>query len=207
MRLNQSGRSMMEMLGVLAIIGVLSVGGFEIFQRSQVENRNNELMSNIADLGRVIYGMRRHSMEMGDFSNNYAVFFNRIKKVPGSLTYNSTNSNFTDLSGATIDATYDNGYAIIKVSNMIRTTCIKIASNNWGSQHSNGFIGVIINSDAAKAQFKCAAAKNCTSSDNAFYSGSTDYPVPIAKATAKCNATGNYVSLGYAIDITNTAGD
>lgn len=207
MRLNQSGRSMMEMLGVLTIIGVLSVGGFEIFQRSQLENRNNELMSNIADLGRVIYGMRRHSMEMGDFGNNYAVFLNRLKKIPGSLTYNSTNANFTDLSGAIIDATYDNGYAIVKVSNMRKITCIKIASNNWGSQNSNGFIGVVINSNAAKAQFKCAAAKNCTSSDNAFYSGSTNYPVPIATATAKCNPSGNYVSLGYVIDITNTAGD
>jgi len=40
----QSGRSMIEMLGVLAIIGVLSVGGLMGYQRAMRNNRANNLI-------------------------------------------------------------------------------------------------------------------------------------------------------------------
>ena len=44
MKKTQSGRSMIEMLGVLAIIGVLSVGGLMGYQRAMRNNRVNDAM-------------------------------------------------------------------------------------------------------------------------------------------------------------------
>lgn len=42
----QSGRSMIEMLGVLAIIGVLSIGGLAAYNTAMERNRANELLYN-----------------------------------------------------------------------------------------------------------------------------------------------------------------
>ena len=45
MNKNQSGRSMVEMLGVLAIIGVLSVGGITGYKMAMDRHRANEILN------------------------------------------------------------------------------------------------------------------------------------------------------------------
>ena len=44
---NQSGRSMIEMLGVLAIIGVLSVGGIAGYSKAMTQYKINKTTSYI----------------------------------------------------------------------------------------------------------------------------------------------------------------
>ena len=44
---NQSGRSMVEMLGVLAIIGVLSIGGIAGYRYAMEKHKVNELFEDI----------------------------------------------------------------------------------------------------------------------------------------------------------------
>ena len=46
--LNESGRSMVEMLGVLAIIGVLSVGGIAGYTQAMKKYRANEITNTIS---------------------------------------------------------------------------------------------------------------------------------------------------------------
>lgn len=41
---NQCGRSMIEMLGVLAIVGILSVGGISAFQQAMTKHKVNKLI-------------------------------------------------------------------------------------------------------------------------------------------------------------------
>ena len=47
---NQSGRSMIEMLGVLAIIGVLSVGGIAGYTKAMSKYKINKCLSQIANI-------------------------------------------------------------------------------------------------------------------------------------------------------------
>ena len=42
---NETGRSMVEMLGVLSIIGVLSVGGISAYSTAMEKHKANELMA------------------------------------------------------------------------------------------------------------------------------------------------------------------
>ena len=49
MKLNEYGRSMIEMLGVLAIVGVLSVGGISGYSRAMNNYKNNVLLSEYVD--------------------------------------------------------------------------------------------------------------------------------------------------------------
>ena len=48
MKKNESGRSMVEMLGVLAIIGVLSVGGIAGYRMAMEKHKLNTFMNNAA---------------------------------------------------------------------------------------------------------------------------------------------------------------
>ena len=60
MRKNESGRSMVEMLGVLAIIGVLSVGGIAGYKTAIKKHQSNEL-ANALQLLDVQYGSAKNA--------------------------------------------------------------------------------------------------------------------------------------------------
>ena len=53
---SQSGRSMVEMLGVLAIIGVLSVGGIAGYSLSMRRHRANQIIDLAAKYSLITYG-------------------------------------------------------------------------------------------------------------------------------------------------------
>ena len=68
-RTNESGRSMVEMLGVLAIIGVLSIGGIAGYSMAMNRYRANEAL---------------------DIANKYAVIIfagNQTNKAMGGSSY------------------------------------------------------------------------------------------------------------------------
>jgi len=56
MKKQESGRSMVEMLGVLAIIGVLSVGGIAGYTLSMRRHRANAVVDSVAKYEAIIYG-------------------------------------------------------------------------------------------------------------------------------------------------------
>ena len=57
MKNNQFGRSMLEMLGVLAIIGVLSVGGIAGYSKAMEKFKVNKLIS---EYNMLIFGLLEH---------------------------------------------------------------------------------------------------------------------------------------------------
>ncbi len=50
MRTNELGRSMIEMLGVLAIVGILSVGGIVGYSKAMLKYKQDKLMSELSQL-------------------------------------------------------------------------------------------------------------------------------------------------------------
>ena len=50
MKTNEDGRSMIEMLGVLAIIGVLSVGGFSLVNKMHNSYEANQVIETAGEL-------------------------------------------------------------------------------------------------------------------------------------------------------------
>ena len=63
---SQSGRSMVEMLGVLAIIGVLSVGGIAGYTLSMRRHRANGVVDAMSKYGLIIYGQCHQKVLNGD---------------------------------------------------------------------------------------------------------------------------------------------
>ena len=70
----QDGRSMVEMLGVLAIIGVLSVGGIAGFNMAMLRYRTNELLDTInkmSVLSQQVYEATKGIQNEVDYKNIY----------------------------------------------------------------------------------------------------------------------------------------
>ena len=65
----ESGRSMVEMLGVLAIIGVLSVGGIAGYSLSMRRHRANQIVDYIAKYAVEVYGLCHKAVEDSYITN------------------------------------------------------------------------------------------------------------------------------------------
>ena len=64
----QSGRSMVEMLGVLAIIGVLSIGGIAGYTLSMRRYRANQVIDALNKYALIVYGACQKALLDGDLS-------------------------------------------------------------------------------------------------------------------------------------------
>ena len=65
----ESGRSMVEMLGVLAIIGVLSVGGIAGYSLSMRRHRANGVVDAVAKYEAITYGRCQQKLMNGDIAS------------------------------------------------------------------------------------------------------------------------------------------
>lgn len=63
MRVNEQGRSMIEMLGVLAIVGVLSVGGIAGYSKAMAKFKTNKVIDQVNTIStniRTLYSSQRN---------------------------------------------------------------------------------------------------------------------------------------------------
>ena len=68
---SQSGRSMVEMLGVLAIIGVLSVGGIAGYSLSMRRHRANGIVDSLSKYALVAYAQCQKKFLDGEVKKGY----------------------------------------------------------------------------------------------------------------------------------------
>lgn len=84
MKKSQTGRSMVEMLGVLAVMGVLSVGGIYGYSIAMTKNKANELLAEASKRATIVTAqiLSGNEPHLGDFvSNNnfgYAEFLGTV---------------------------------------------------------------------------------------------------------------------------------
>ena len=104
-RKNESGRSMVEMLGVLAIVGVLSVGGVYGYGVAMKKHKANELLHQASMLATTIS----------------AQAMTNDGKLPQTIT-SFGNSNYGTFSPSTTDALNGKGFSI-EISNMDSAVC------------------------------------------------------------------------------------
>ncbi len=106
MKTNETGRSMVEMLGVLAIIGVLSIGGIAGYTMAMNRYRANEVVDMATKYAVIAYTSRETNKAMhGGVEADFAV---------PSLTETGLATSST-INGVTIDKAdvYDNAVAIV----------------------------------------------------------------------------------------------
>ena len=193
---NQNGRSMIEMLGVLAIIGVLSVGGIAGYSKAMMKYRINKTIEQIT----LIAGNVRTFFAP---QNNYQGLILQPEKVikkaklaPIEMWSTDESGDFrleSALGSMALSAypLYDDNRDvdarksfIIDTYNLPTEACIEIATMDWSST-GNRILSVVINPatvDEADGGFidKCTTSGQITCNK--------DLPVSIDKAVQLCDS-------------------
>ena len=154
--INQSGRSMIEMLGVLAIIGVLSVGGIAGYSKAMTKFKINKTMQQITEIATNIRTLYAQQKDFNGLNNTMAIQMGIIpdELATGSGTSYSYKGPVQKISHAfggdifitddiTDDGFEDSSFGI-ELTNLTKESCIALASADWGTTDSSGVIGIII---------------------------------------------------------------
>ncbi len=129
------GRSMIEMLGVLAIIGVLSVGGIAGYSKAMMKfkiNKTIEQMSMILANTRILYSSQ------GNYSGlyGYGTYIEGIKPIIGETDeFLSPFGGYNWLEGS--DKIFH-----LTFSALPKEACMELATLNWGTEQSSGIVGL-----------------------------------------------------------------
>ena len=148
----QSGRSMIEMLGVLAIIGVLSVGGIAGYSKAMTKFKTNKVADNVAMIVTNIRTLYAQQQDYNGLTNTTAV---QMGVVPDELI---TNASGGGLQNAFLGSVYigagkvtgldagaagtDRGFYVI-MNGLPKEACVTLATNDWGSGYSSGLVGIV----------------------------------------------------------------
>jgi Tfp pilus assembly protein PilE len=151
--INESGRSMVEMLGVLAIIGVLSVGGIAGYSKAMNKYKINKTTDQVSMLVANIRTLFSTQGNYADLSNANAIKFgvvpNDMYDSDGNITnaFNGTvfiapSKARSTTEGATSGDTAGNEAFIIEYNGLSAEACVTIATGDWGSGQASGLIGI-----------------------------------------------------------------
>ena len=174
LKTNENGRSMIEMLGVLAIIGVLSVGGIAGYSKAMNKFKTNKVADNVSMLVANIKTMYAQQKTYGNLSTSSA---NEMGLIPDELVKKGSDGNNTyknayngeveihtagstvadraeSSAGAGDGTTKDNKAFVIFFGGLSREACITLATNDWGSGYSSGLIAMSASGTSAEADKK-----------------------------------------------------
>ena len=90
MRKNESGRSMVEMLGVLAIIGVLSIGGIAGYTLSMNRYRANAIVDTANKYASLVFGSCQSQFATGASACTVPTLATLGITAPDSVTISAT---------------------------------------------------------------------------------------------------------------------
>ena len=153
MKNNQSGRSMVEMLGVLAIIGVLSAGGLAGYSKAMFKHKLNSTMEQITML---VTNIRTMFGTQGNYNGLTSADAYKLGAIPAVMTTNSGQSLNNPFKGTvTITLSTAKGDAVaagtsaepatafvLTYNGLPKEACIALATADFGSGAGSGFIGV-----------------------------------------------------------------
>ena len=187
----QSGRSMIEMLGVLAIIGVLSVGGIAGYSKAMNKYRINKAIEQITLIAgnvRAFFAPQRNYVGIDN-----STILRKAKLIPEEM-WNTSNTGFSSVFGwfvslyptnkAKSSGSDDQAFMIHYVLQNDAEICIEILSQDWTILGKN-VIGV--------ENYGCSG--NCQQTLKYFTP-----PISVEDAVDVCSRTSGVGSIDFYID-------
>ena len=165
----QSGRSMMEMLGVLAIVGVLSTGGIAGYSFAMEEYRTNLLIERVY----LMASQTRRLFKKGDYTDF------TVDNLKVAERIDNNNNPFGGLLLSSDPGTTQLFNIYTELYNVPTRACVRILRSDWGDK--GVFYAVVVDDNDGN-----------TANVIPFYST----PVPADDAVAACG-NGNRRMLWY----------
>lgn len=194
---NENGRSMVEMLGVLAIIGVLSVTGFSMVNKMQSSYEINQVIDAAGELAtRTRNVMRNYDLDDDGDAKNTSMndYLMAAKAVPDEFL----NNNEFAIDEVTYNVQYlgDSVTFVVQVQNLTEEMCIQMVTTNWGGPGTSGFLGMSVDEKADSVNE--AIKKGNSGSATIALISSTDHPAPMGiGAAATACGDGKTVNLSF----------
>ena len=198
MKNNENGRSMVEMLGVLAIIGVLSAGGLAGYSKAMFKHKLNSTMDQLTMLVtniRTMYGTQENYGGL-DVESAYKL------GIVSKSAMNSANSAMINpfkgnvyLEPAEAKSGVEDSAFIVTYDGLPKEACIALATSDWGTGSGSGFISVSANGVAGSTNGGVATEDDMTQA----YSG-TAYegaPLSVSSAITNCSGETNSVAIKF----------
>lgn len=208
MKISENGRTMIEMLGVLAIVAVVTVGGLGVVSKAIRAQKKGQVIAEATNLAAVTKKLAcQYSDSYGADDENthdeaYGQFLYKSEAYPKGLTYDTSGKYYT----GSLDVKYYLGaykykskgkrYFYIKVSGLDDDVCMDVATNDWGRYETTGIVGVAVGNDAN--DFTSFMSSDSGTNTAAVRSNSSTYPMPAATAANNCADDNNTVQLWYA---------
>ena len=216
MRFNEQGRSMIEMLGVLAIVGVLSVGGIAGYSKAMNKFKTNKLIEQVNMISTNVRTLYASQKDYGGITNGYAirtgVLPNEMVSVAASQVANAatlalTSTGITNafsgnvyITNGGVKATGDKGAFVISMDKIPEAACVSIATTEWGGDAGGGLISMSIATGAANTaalEGGKIATVPATSAGSAFNVEDGDLPISVVDAATHCSGAENTISWKY----------
>ena len=183
---NQNGRSMIEMLGVLAIIGVLSVGGIAGYSKAMMKYRVNKSVQQISLIAsniQTFFAPQVNYEGLDSRDGTGKAIIKKAKLVPDEM-WDGSNIRTDFFTFNVMENYYDNGSTkefIMYINNLSSSeACIEFLSQDW-SNLTNNLIGIDMNGSSTEDEV------GCTPSDHLWCVGNKDTPFPIPLDTVVKN--------------------
>ncbi len=195
---DQAGRSMIEMLGVLAIVGVLSVGGIAGYSKAMAKfkvGKTQDAIMTVVNNIRTLYGAS------ADYEGLNTTSLRNAKMFPKDLVASdgSADTHIVNAFGGRVSVSGDTaldtaGAAAassfyLHLTGLPREACMSLASADWGTE-SAGLISVAIAPDNTTVSALDGTITTYT------WGGTDDLPVTAADAVTECTvADGEFASV------------
>ncbi|MBQ8671858.1 MAG: hypothetical protein IJ525_04980 [Alphaproteobacteria bacterium] len=135
---NQTGRSMIEMLGVLAIIGVLSVGGIAGYSKAMRQYRLNKTIEQITLIAgniRAFFAPQRSYDGLNTYTETGKAIIKKAKLVPDEMwdgdDIKDVWGNEVKLDSSEKSSTGDNQAFKISFTYVDYDTCFELLTQDW----------------------------------------------------------------------------
>jgi type II secretory pathway pseudopilin PulG len=198
-----NGRSMIEMLGVLAIIGVLSVGGLFGYSKAIERYRVNETINQITHIvtnTRTLFKTQRDfysqlgfnpGKNMSDETNEIRAIVERAKLFPEAII----KSGYKNMFGGDIRyyasgkfASNDGKAFVLNIFNIPQEACIEILTRDW--QSSLGIVMIRVRGSASSVAgpnniYSDSCTTEYTAGGGVFCAN--DIPLTVEQAVAVCD--------------------
>ena len=207
MKNNENGRSMVEMLGVLAIIGVLSAGGLAGYSKAMFKHKLNTTMDQITML---VTNIRTAYGAQGSYSSLSVAGARKLGAIPAVMGTSDTLTNpfkgSVTLNGSAVAAEGGaTGTAFtVSYAGLPTEACIALATADFGSGAGSGFIGVVVgtaaegtNNDVYIAQ---GSGRNAIAGENGRNASSgrgEGEAYSMSAAITACKATNNNATITW----------
>lgn len=207
MKPNERGRSMIEMLGVLAIVGILSIGGIIGYSKAMLKYKQDKLMSELSQLIiniRVLY----------TYQHNYAGISNKLLvdsgAVPAPMIDSATSSGMAIKHAFNGDIKVypsngpggENTAFEIYAEGLNKQACLILATMDWGQDLASGFRSMYIgteNEEITEPKMKEVILPNEDDPDGGIYTigqHEDSIPIPAYKALNICACPVNECIIG-----------